>query len=145
MLLQALSLAFLAMALAEDHWNYEHQDYWARYSAKCAGKRQSPINVMSVCSGPTTTKLDEQLWLEQSGYVRKIAADHFQLANNGHSAQLTLKLSDAVNKWAPKIKGSGVEDNEYQFNQLHFHWNKNDDIDGSEHAIDGQRYALEMQ
>lgn len=136
--------ALVAVVVADGHWNYEHQDYWKQINLQCAGKRQSPINVMSICTSPNVTMLDENLWIEPTGYANAISPEHFELANNGHSAQLTLKLSDAVNSWAPKVKGSGVENNEYQFNQLHFHWNEHDDDKGSEHALDGRRYALEM-
>lgn len=66
------------------------------------------------------------------------------MINNGHAAQLTLTASDKISDQVPKVSGTGMDGDTFQFNQLHFHWHATDDRQGSEHAIDGHRTALEM-
>lgn len=76
------------------------------------------------------------------GYDDPLDGSAFTLANNGHTAQLTLDESSVDRKIIPCAKLS--DGNTYQFQQLHFHWHDND-TEGSEHAIDGRRTALEVR
>lgn len=62
--------------------------------------------------------------------------------NWAFSGQLTLK-TDGLEK-LPELSGTAVDGDKYRFWQLHFHWHFDNDK-GSEHALDGQRYALEVR
>jgi len=67
--------------------------------------------------------------------------DSATIVNNGHSAQLTLNIPEDQQK--PYITGSALNNEKYIFEQLHFHWSGERER-GSEHAIDGKSYAMEM-
>lgn len=56
------------------------------------------------------------------------------------TAQLTLSPDSSIK---PKISGTALNGDVYQFLQLHFHWHFEDDK-GTEHAVDGRRYSLEV-
>lgn len=43
----------------------------------------------------------------------------------------------------PKLTGNFLNDDIYQFEKLHFHWGSHDYI-GSEHAINGLKFPLEV-
>lgn len=61
------------------------------------------------------------------------------------TAQLNYKPEDEDDEnGIPTIAGSALGNDKYRFVQLHFHWHM-DDTKGSEHAIDGKRYALEVR
>jgi carbonic anhydrase len=76
-------------------------------------------------------------------YNQPLDGNIFQLTNNGHTVELSLIQSMINPDDIPLIKGPALEEHSYKFVQLHFHWHTNDSL-GSEHAIDGQRYALEV-
>ena len=42
------------------------------------------------------------------------------------------------------LLGGGLR-SAYRLQQFHFHWAQDDDEDGSEHAINGRRYPLEVR
>lgn len=54
----------------------------------------------------------------------------------------TVIISAKWNQERPHISGGPLFSN-YVFSQLHFHWGKND-MEGSEHRIDGSQQPLEM-
>ncbi|GJQ71107.1 hypothetical protein Trydic_g1012 [Trypoxylus dichotomus] len=62
------------------------------------------------------------------------------IVKNGPST-ITLSPVYADSK-RPAIVGGPLRFS-YEFEQVHFHWGKTDDV-GSEHTIDGQHYPLEM-
>jgi len=43
----------------------------------------------------------------------------------------------------PYISGGAVNNNEFIFDSLHFHWGEND-INGSEHSINNHKYSAEV-
>ena len=113
------------------------QDYWDKVNKVCsAGRAQSPIDIET-----KRVKSDSSLSLEMTSYDVPIDGHHFKLVNNGHTSQLELDTDGAQVK--PIVTGSALDGKQYQFVQLHFHWHSSNDH-GSEHAIDGKRYALEV-
>ncbi|XP_061538223.1 carbonic anhydrase 4b [Phycodurus eques] len=95
---------------------------------QCAGRSQSPVNVVTRRVLP-----DQRLTpLRLVGYQH---AFHGNLSNNGHAVQLDLPAG-------MHIKGGNLL-RTYKAVQLHFHWGK-DGGPGSEHTIDGEPYPMEM-
>ncbi|KAJ9579381.1 hypothetical protein L9F63_024513, partial [Diploptera punctata] len=123
------------------HYNPKHFDYskhngpasWPKMFHLCGGHSQSPVIL------DTTTAVTQHqpriLWWN---YFLKPRA--MTLSNNGHTVVLTAKWAREEDKpyhWSPPLK------DEYVFDQLHFHWGS-DDRTGSEHALNNERFALEM-
>ncbi|XP_070249375.1 carbonic anhydrase 4 [Myotis yumanensis] len=136
-----LLLALLALAAsrplarAESHWCYAVQakdsenclapDQWG---GQCRKDRQSPINIVTA-----KARVDEDLGpFSFSGYDKK---QKWTLQNNGHSVMVSLG-NEAT------IAGGGLASS-YQAKQLHLHWSRVLDA-GSEHSLDGDRFAMEM-
>ncbi|XP_073821664.1 carbonic anhydrase 2-like [Musca autumnalis] len=114
-------------------WTYSDQDEWSQEYPTCGSdRRQSPIkfNTMEVYT---------------KGYPRLVYANYkipstVTITNNGHSAEI--QYPDDAAK--PQISGGPLPNNTtYQFVNVHFHWGSNDSL-GSEHVINGQRYAAEV-
>lgn len=145
-----------------DAWDYDHQDLWP---PSCSGSHQSPINLINVCIQPqpvpSRTIHDPSLKLFLYHYDQVIPSGQLRVSNNGHTVQIVLRRSSTTNNWSPKVSGSACNFDVYQFRQLHFHWHQvrvtkfrsslinysfycQNDLDGSEHAIHGQRGAVEM-
>ncbi|GBM35061.1 Carbonic anhydrase 2 [Araneus ventricosus] len=113
-------------------WSYHGKtndpSAWGETYPSCYGSNQSPI---AIKTGETVIDADAGK-LEMKNYG--IPITKATIINNGHSAQITPK--DDV---ARTIE---VEGSVYTFQQLHFHWGSRYD-QGSEHTLDGRRYALE--
>ncbi|XP_036125341.1 carbonic anhydrase 4 [Molossus molossus] len=136
-----LLLALLALAAsrpsvrAESHWCYETQakasnnclgpDQWG---GNCEKDRQSPINIVT-SKAQVNTNLGP---FSFSGYDKK---QKWTVQNNGHSVMVLLGNESA-------IAGGGLS-SRYRAKQLHLHWSKVLDA-GSEHSLDGDRFAMEM-
>lgn len=56
--------------------------------------------------------------------------------------QLQAKWNDKDD--APCLSSGPLNDKEYVFEQLHFHWGAND-LEGSEHTIDGKGYRIDTK
>ncbi|XP_028377388.1 carbonic anhydrase 4 [Phyllostomus discolor] len=135
-----LLLALLALvryrssAGAESHWCYEAQakasdclgpDQWG---GDCKKTRQSPINIVT-----TKAQVDKTLGcFSFSGYDKK---QKWAVQNNGHSVMVLLGNEATV-------AGGGLAAR-YRATQLHLHWSRELDA-GSEHSLDGERFAMEM-
>lgn len=132
LLLIPMGLLFLSSASATDDFTYEGShgpSQWPKEYQTCVGKYQSPINI------------DEQ-------YVKNISFPRLQfiglenprssfLMNNGHTVMLRANESDAA-----MIIGGPLNET-YVFEQLHFHWGKND-TEGSEDLINNHSFAMEL-
>ncbi|XP_076372867.1 carbonic anhydrase 2-like [Tachypleus tridentatus] len=118
-------------------WTYDKDGYngpdnWELSFSSCGGVNQSPINI-DTSAVQVDPELGPFLFHNiDNPFVNSI------LYNTGHSAQLILKRSDAV-----KVKGGGLRGN-FQFDQLHFHWDSTSMTQGSEHTINGRHYPVEM-
>lgn len=120
------------------HYGYENRESvygpenWGKINSNCDGDAQSPVNL--------ERKLARRLFsspLAFEGFDK--VPSTVMMANNGHSAMVKLMFEDNshVAVSGGPLAGSYVLDN------IHWHWGRRDDA-GSEHAIDGTRFAAEM-
>ncbi|XP_067824022.1 carbonic anhydrase 4a [Heptranchias perlo] len=134
-LLITLCLPFLR--LGADKWCYDIQDLscgpkqWKNEYKICGFKKQSPINIITK-KAQINTQLGPFIF---EGYDHCDKDSKWTLANNGHSAQVTLS-GDIT------IKGGGLPST-YKAVQFHYHWGTESDP-GSEHTIDGEQFPMEL-
>ncbi|EPQ12764.1 Carbonic anhydrase 6 [Myotis brandtii] len=130
-----ITLALLLLgALAHQDWTYTEgpndETHWPEEYPTCGGDRQSPIDVQrkKVRYNPSLKALNLTGYEAQSG--------DFLMTNNGHTVQISLP---------PTMRMTTAEGTEYIAVQMHFHWGgAASEISGSEHTIDGLRYAAEI-
>ncbi|NXM75052.1 CAH15 anhydrase, partial [Serilophus lunatus] len=107
---------------------------WHLVDVTCKGTKQSPINIVT-----RSVVYDKSLKpLTFEGYDVK-GSMKWQLENNGHTVKVALDAS-------PKIEGGGLE-MKYKAVEFHLHWGvpgEQQYIPGSEHSIDGEKYAMEL-
>ncbi|PVD31273.1 hypothetical protein C0Q70_06685 [Pomacea canaliculata] len=110
-------------------------DNWPVHYPKCRGEQQSPVNIdtHSCLYDPTLTDFTLINFNRTSSSVDVGCKLNF--TNNGHSASVRV-MSDMA------VEGGGL-DGRYRTAEFHFHWGDMDDV-GSEHAVDGAKYPLEM-
>ncbi|KAJ8967844.1 hypothetical protein NQ317_005515 [Molorchus minor] len=94
-------------------------------------KIQSPIELKH----DDTVEHDHFEPLEFHGHWDEAGEATF--TNNGHTATLRFQ-----NRELPILKGGPLHEDEYIFEQLHFHWSE-DDHSGCEHIFEGQAYSME--
>lgn len=105
-------------------FEYENQKKWSQEFPECNGRSQSPINIIP------DQMISNSRVVFGEGYYRPLRGT---LKNTGHTAEVDLEPK-------PSLEFNGES---YSLQQLHFHWGNND-YEGSEHAIDGNKYSLEM-
>ncbi|KAM6033895.1 carbonic anhydrase 9 isoform 2-T2 [Chlamydotis macqueenii] len=111
------------------HWSYEDLEHWDEVYQDCGGHVQSPINIDTA-----TTIFSPQLRpIQLSGYSLP-ANEKLRLVNNGHTVQLDLPASLAI---------TGGFAQQYRAVQLHLHWGSMSGP-GSEHTVNGRRFAAEI-
>lgn len=105
-------------------------------ATECGGKEQSPINIV-------THKAEVDWGLKEFEFVNYEVkqAKNWTITNNGHTVQVNLDES-------AKISSGGLSGT-YRAVQLHFHWGQGTSDGkalepGSEHSIDGERFAMEL-
>ncbi|XP_069054828.1 carbonic anhydrase 4-like isoform X1 [Lepisosteus oculatus] len=133
-----LCLGLLSSVRAKSHqcdWCYHRgqcgPSAWvSRPFGHCNGQRQSPVDIRT--SGVTTDPNLTELTF--TGYREKNIMR--ELANNGHTVQVTLRPGAGVS-------GGGLS-GWYSAVQFHFHWGNSADFPGSEHLLDGQRFPMEL-
>ncbi|KAM6109100.1 carbonic anhydrase 9-like [Phoenicopterus ruber ruber] len=111
------------------HWSYEDQEHWGVDYPDCAGTMQSPVNIEMA----KTVFSPELRPIQLSGYSLP-AKEKLKLRNNGHTVLLELPESLAI---------TGGYAQQYQAVQLHLHWGSPAGP-GSEHTINGRRFAAEI-
>lgn len=123
--LALLSQASISAAGAGPTFDYDNQGAWPGVCQ--TGRRQSPIDLTS----PTSYK---RILVDAVGLMKPVFRPHIE--NTARTVEylfpddnIQIKTMDFSNIW-PRIKT-------YRVSNLHFHWGE------SEHAIDGQREALE--
>ncbi|XP_023558947.1 carbonic anhydrase 4 [Octodon degus] len=121
---------------AESHWCYDIQadNYQqncqrpAQWDGECQKSHQSPVDIVT-----NKARLDHNLKdFSFSGYDKK---ERLTVQNNGHTVMVSLK-PDVT------IRGGGLA-TQYRATQLHLHWSESLNK-GSEHSLNGQRFAMEM-
>ncbi|WAR15734.1 CAH14-like protein [Mya arenaria] len=116
-------------------WTYrgsEGPDNWHLDYPHCGGVKQSPIDVQTK---DVVVDPNHLVPIVFSGYDN-VANTNYTLGNNGHTVQVDL------NDQSMMISEGGLEGT-YVAAQFHFHWGA-DDTRGSEHAINGRHYPMEM-
>ncbi|XP_055851420.1 putative carbonic anhydrase 3 isoform X2 [Episyrphus balteatus] len=129
-----LLTGFFLLPIAVNGFNYDNTLKWISENPLCSGFRQSPISLDRQISSPlviypiTFHNFDVEL----QGPVH--------VTNNGNAVEMDVE--NTVNGFHPFITGGGLS-GVYQVENVHFHWGSNQ-IRGSEHAVGGQKYDLEM-
>ncbi|XP_068066787.1 carbonic anhydrase 4 [Anomalospiza imberbis] len=142
--LALLCLHILKTEAVVGHWCYRSQKceqpqcedptQWHKINAMCKGDRQSPVNI--VTQNVVYDKSLKPLTFE--GYDVKGSAK-WDLENNGHTVKVALDTS-------PKVGGGGLR-RKYKAVEFHLHWGvpgEPQNIPGSEHSIDGEKYPMEL-
>ncbi|XP_075776560.1 carbonic anhydrase 13 isoform X4 [Pelodiscus sinensis] len=114
------------------HWGYDEHNgpaHWKEVFPVANGNRQSPIDIKT-----EETKYDPGLPPISPNYDPTSAK---VILNNGHST--SVEFDDTENK---SVLRGGPLTGRYRLRQIHFHWGASDDV-GSEHAVDGKKYAAE--
>ncbi|KAK9955618.1 hypothetical protein ABG768_015482 [Culter alburnus] len=136
-ILSLLSVLF-AIKLCSGEWCYQSQfscqdtckgpSDWKQYFPNCGGERQSPINIVT-----SKVKHDSKL----TSFIFEGHENIFNMSveNHGQSAHFTLPQS-------VRLRGGGLS-GIYKAIQFHLHWGE-DDGQGSEHSVDGERYPMEL-
>ncbi|XP_054842263.1 carbonic anhydrase 9 [Eublepharis macularius] len=112
------------------HWSYTDKAQWASDFVYCGGHMQSPINIDT----STTLFAPELTPLQLYGY-NLLPEQKLSLRNNGHTIVLSLPANMS-------LSGGGFLE-AYRAAQLHLHWGSKAGP-GSEHTVDGHRYAGEI-
>ncbi|XP_054622670.1 uncharacterized protein LOC129176554 isoform X2 [Dunckerocampus dactyliophorus] len=126
---------FINNATGSD-WCYTGCDHTPNHwhelpDSSCGGQRQSPVNIL-------TSQVEKNEYLQNFSFVNFSSQDAFKsIINNGHTAKFLLKDNEV------ELSGGGLN-HTYSTIQLHFHWGDTQHHPGSEHAIDGHRYPMEM-
>ncbi|KAG7279357.1 LOW QUALITY PROTEIN: hypothetical protein CRUP_001265, partial [Coryphaenoides rupestris] len=133
----ASSLLLASLCAASGDWCYpsqfscDHQcntpESWNHAGSSCAGRAQSPVNVVT-----RKTVVDRDLSPFQFNNYQQTF--HSYLKNNGHSVQVPVSH-------VATVAGGDLETG-YKAVQFHLHWGK-DGGPGSEHTIDGEQYPME--
>jgi len=101
------------------------------WSGVChSGHHQSPINLVG-------DELEADFIELPLGHF---VTDHFFMQNNGHTLNLDFAIQRERGYFFP---GFGIARTRYRLSNVHFHWGR-EDHDGSEHAVDGKKFSMEM-
>uniref|UniRef100_A0A665TUS4 Carbonic anhydrase n=1 Tax=Echeneis naucrates TaxID=173247 RepID=A0A665TUS4_ECHNA len=116
----------------QSQFTCDHQcnapEKWDHANSNCAGKYQSPINIVT-----RKALKDERLTRFQFNNYQEIFRG--SVKNNGHSVQVGIPHLRT-------ISGGGLPAT-YKAVQFHLHWGTNGGP-GSEHTIDGEQYPMEL-
>ncbi|XP_033225774.1 putative carbonic anhydrase 3 [Belonocnema kinseyi] len=124
--IQILSaVVFITQLTGIFSFNYQQVNEWSGTDKEYAGRRQSPVNIV-------TRQIKKELKenLKMSG--GEIKPTRIEVKNDGH----TVKFSPIYPSERPSISG-GPLNGVYYLDSFHFHWSVTNSK-GSEHAIDGK-------
>ncbi|KAK2866002.1 hypothetical protein Q7C36_002058 [Tachysurus vachellii] len=97
----------------------------------CNGTNQSPINILTAGVMPDSnlTAFTFRGFNDSSTLIN--------ILNTGKAVQIELDSEKM------SVSGGGLQ-SQYNSTQFHFHWGNGTSVNGSEHAVDGRTYAMEM-
>ncbi|XP_051546208.1 carbonic anhydrase 12-like [Myxocyprinus asiaticus] len=113
-------------------WTYNGPDgehHWSTHYPFCGGAFQSPIDFQT-----QLLRYDPNLPHIQIQNYNLSTNEQLTLGNNGHSVQLSLPSHMYISSLPHR----------YSASQLHFHWGSSNLLTGSEHTVNGKRFAAEM-
>ena len=125
------------MITATQAWDYSfHGIDWAtegneNYNQNCAGRSQSPINIVR----------QDAILVPQNVLkpLRKACGDVVgKIKNNGHTLKFETSDGKPVVSNSSFMSGGPLEDSKYFFLQFHIHWGYWN-CNGSEHTVDNNR------
>ncbi|XP_027702817.1 carbonic anhydrase 2-like [Vombatus ursinus] len=120
--------------MSQHHWGYEPglngPDSWYKAFPIALGKRQSPVEIEY-----SKTQYDDALKHLEFSYDPSTAK---RIVNNGHS--FNVEFDDSADK---SVLNGGPLMGNYRLVQFHFHWGSSES-QGSEHVLDGKKYAAEL-
>ncbi|XP_053401658.1 carbonic anhydrase 2-like isoform X2 [Mercenaria mercenaria] len=105
------------------------------------GQRQSPIDIVT-----SQAVYDSDLGALNTKYNPE---SKLCLKNNGHSIMCQIKSTSDISAYTnnstllSELTGGPLKGDTYRLEQFHLHWGS-DDTKGSEHTIDGKKYAAEL-
>jgi len=112
-------------------WDYdasegrENPSGWHKKYPNCAGKRQSPINLVD-----QAIKQDKTLKpIQFINYDKPVTG--LLMENDGHTIKVTLPQSADLRISTPSLPA------QYKLSQFHFHW-------PAEHMVNGERFPMEL-
>ncbi|XP_071479312.1 carbonic anhydrase-like [Diadema antillarum] len=120
------------------NWSYDgvngtREEFWPDiYNSQCGGNAQSPIDIDPDSATPTE--------LAPFDFTSYDIIKTGTLENNGHA--LEVDLSRDPDEGSYDVTGGGLEGT-YRVYQFHFHFGS-DNQKGSEHAVNGTHYPVEM-
>lgn len=127
---------YLVIDVDWEYWGPNGEYHWEKNFKSCKGKSQSPINIIR----ERIVYLPD-LQMTLINYDRDY--HNMKLTNNGHT--IKLEASHLTGKrFQSFTTGSAFFGDTYRFLQLHFHW-RNAHSGGSEHAIDGEKFSMEVR
>ena len=141
-LLATFSRASTCPEEEDTYWSYSTNssvgpNKWGTLHHQCTGRKQSPINIIR-----SDMKHDTSLGpliLHKYSYFFHMQAKYV-IANHGHT--IAMKITWPI-KYIVPISMSFQRD-KFKFHEIQFHWGLNNS-EGSEHQIDGNSFAVEMQ
>lgn len=129
----ALWFMFAVLASSESVSEFDSDDWPYVIKDHVGIKLQSPVDI--------NTKYANRRYLPFLRYFGYWAFNRatVEISNTGHTVNVKL-TNDSED--VPFITGGPLFDCRYEFEQMHFHWGKNDM--GSEHKVNGHKYAMEV-
>lgn len=127
----------------ERYWSYSTNSSvgppnWGKTYKQCSdGKRQSPINIESANVRHDSALSPLYLYKYSQSFQMRAS---YKIENNGETVAMTIR---------PTLRamlqiGMRFQKQNFVFHEIRFRWGLTSD-EGSEHKIDGESYAMEMQ
>lgn len=134
LLVTCFLVALSGCSVRASGWSYSGTtgpSEWPTSYPNCGGQRQSPIDIDSA-----SASYADGLGLDFTNYDQPSTGE-FTVTNNGHSVVVNVPTGSGISIL------HGLLPYNYTLEQFHFHWGS-DVTKGSEHAIDGQYFPLEI-
>ena len=121
-------------------------DVAAVVDKKNISKKNTTATGQETGQSPIALERNSSLWVilpafKFNGYDKPLSP--ITLSNNGETAKLDFPTSFKTNQ-IPSIGSGGLLLSQYRFAQMHFHWGSSTAKGGSEHTLEGKRYAAEL-